>query len=77
MAACKKNLRLVLKVMKHMALCHISAYRLIHEIRKEKGWPGQTMVGVANHLRVFDAYNKTIPWIGWLQEQWTICSRMP
>ena len=57
----KKNLRLVLKVMKHMALCHISAYRLIHEIRKEKGWPGQTMVGVANHLRVFDAYNKNNP----------------
>jgi beta-glucosidase len=57
----KKNIRLVLKVMKHIALCHISAYRLIHQIRKEKGWPGQTMVGVANHLRVFDPYNKHNP----------------
>ena len=56
-----KNIRLALRVMKNMALCHISAYRLIHEIRKEKGWPGQTMVGVANHMRIFDPYNKRNP----------------
>ena len=57
----KKNLGLVLKVMKHMTLCHISAYRLIHEIRKEKGWAEPTMVGVANHMRVFDPYNHRNP----------------
>lgn len=54
----RKNTGLTLRVMKHMALCHISAYRLIHTIRQEKGWPGKTMVGVANHMRIFDPYNK-------------------
>lgn len=34
---------------------HVKIYRLIHEIRKEKGFEGKTMVGVAMHLRIFDA----------------------
>lgn len=50
----KKSLRLALKVFRNMTLCHIAAYKAIHEIRTTKGFEGRTMVGVANHLRVFD-----------------------
>ncbi|HHY83438.1 MAG TPA: glycoside hydrolase family 1 protein [Clostridiales bacterium] len=57
----KKSVKLLLKVLKNMSLCHIRAYRLIHKIREEKGYPGKTMVGVANHLRIFDPYNKNNP----------------
>lgn len=39
---------------RHMIGAHIRAYNAIHEIRKEQNFPGTTMVGVANHLRVFD-----------------------
>lgn len=42
------------KAAKHMALAHIEAYRLIHRIRSQRGFPGTTLVGVANHLRVFE-----------------------
>src|SRR5690625_2812304 len=37
-----------------MAKAHILTYQSIHQIRKERGFSGQTMVGVANHLRIFD-----------------------
>jgi beta-glucosidase len=50
----KKDFRLSMKIGRHMTLCHIAAYKAIHEIRRKKGFPGKTMVGVANHLRVFD-----------------------
>jgi beta-glucosidase len=53
----RKSIKLLLKVMKNMILCHLTAYRLIHKIREDMGFPGKTMVGVANHLRVFDPYN--------------------
>jgi beta-glucosidase len=54
----KKDFRLAMRVMKNMSLCHIAAYKAIHEIRSERGFPGRTMVGVANHLRVFDPISK-------------------
>jgi beta-glucosidase len=54
----KKDFRLAMRVMKNMTLCHIAAYKAIHEIRSERGFPGRTMVGVANHLRVFDPISK-------------------
>ncbi len=54
----KKNLKLAMKVYKNMTLCHIAAYKAIHEIRREKGFEGRTMVGVANHLRIFDPFSK-------------------
>src|SRR5690625_7903723 len=37
-----------------MAKAHILAYQSSHQIRIERGFSGQTMVGVANHLRIFD-----------------------
>lgn len=54
----KKDFRLSMRVYRNMTLCHIAAFKAIHEIRREKGFPGKTMVGVANHLRVFDPYSK-------------------
>ncbi len=100
----KRDLKLAMKVYKNMALCHIAAYKAIHEIREARGFETayadapckdsrdsrviavsgsagtdeitygtdeitcgtveatadtRTMVGVANHLRVFDPYSKS------------------
>jgi beta-glucosidase len=50
----KKDFRLAMKVYRNMTLCHIASYRTIHETRLANGFKGKTMVGVANHLRIFD-----------------------
>ncbi len=72
----KKDLGLAIRVYRNMTLCHIAAYKAIHEIRTEMGWEkgadnvsgetaaiqtvaSRTMVGVANHLRIFDPYSKS------------------
>lgn len=49
----KRSIRLYHRVLKHMTLCHITAYKLIHKLRREKGFPGKTLVGAAHHLRIF------------------------
>ncbi len=49
----KKDLGLAFKVMRNLALCHLEAYPVIHKVRKNKGFPGETKVGVAHHVRVF------------------------
>lgn len=54
----KMRFKLAMKVQKNMALCHIASYKAIHEIRNEKNFSGKTMVGVANHLRVFDPVSR-------------------
>lgn len=50
----KPNFINFFKGAKHMAGAHIQAYKTIHEIRAEQNFQGETKVGVANHLRVFD-----------------------
>lgn len=40
-------------VLENMAYCHIRAYALLHETRARMGY-SDTMVGFANHVRVFD-----------------------
>ncbi|HLS34845.1 MAG TPA: glycoside hydrolase family 1 protein [Bacillota bacterium] len=50
----KPNFLQFFKCAKYMAKAHILTYQSIHQIRKERGFSGQTMVGVANHLRIFD-----------------------
>ncbi len=57
----KKDLRATLAVMENLAYCHIKAYELIHNIRSEMGFK-DTMVGCANHLRVFSPKNEKNPW---------------
>ena len=47
-------------VLENLAYCHIHCYSRIHEIRRELGF-SDTMVGFANHLRVFDPENPKNP----------------
>ncbi len=52
----KKSVAATFKVMKNMAKAHLAAYETIHRVRKEHGFAGRTMVGFANHYRVFVPY---------------------
>ncbi|MHC1694367.1 MAG: glycoside hydrolase family 1 protein [Eubacteriales bacterium] len=52
----KRSLRLTLRVRSEMISCHVRLYSMIHEIRKEKGFEGQTKVGFAMHIRIFDSF---------------------
>lgn len=49
-----KNVKEALGIMAEIIKTHLKLYRLIHEIRNEKQFKGQTMVGAAIHIRVFD-----------------------
>ena len=55
------NLKNTIHVMENLAFCHIKAYNMIHEKRREMGFE-DTMVGCANHVRVFAPKNKWNPW---------------
>lgn len=50
----KKDIGAVFRVFKNMVHAHIESYQLIHQIRSEKGFPGETLAGVAHHLRIFE-----------------------
>lgn len=50
-----------LRAMENLAYCHIMAYQKIHEKRSAMGFT-DTMVGSANHLRVFAPKNPWNPW---------------
>ena len=47
-----KNVGRTLAVMENLAYCHLRAYTLLHEKRAAMGYT-DTMVGCANHLRIF------------------------
>ncbi len=49
----KTSITACFKVAKNMAEAHIRSYRKIHEIRQKTG-RSETMVGVANHIRVLE-----------------------
>lgn len=49
------DMRSYFKTGRNMVLAHQRAYRLIHSIRREKGFSGETMVGFAHHLACFEA----------------------
>ena len=57
----KKNMLLTMKVMSIMASCHIRAYELIHQMRREMGLDN-TKVGFAHHMRVFTPKNPRSFW---------------
>lgn len=48
----RRNIVSALRVMRHMALCHLAAYREIHRVCPE------AKVGFANHLRVFTGFGR-------------------
>jgi beta-glucosidase len=49
-----RNLFISLKVKAEIIKTHVKLYHLIHYIRNERNFSGETMVGAAIHLRVFD-----------------------
>ena len=57
----QKSIGKTLAVMENLAYCHIRAYQIIHQKRKAMGF-GDTMVGCANHLRIFAPKNPKNPW---------------
>ena len=57
----KSALLPTLRVMENLAYCHIRAYGIIHEKRRAMGYT-DTMVGCANHLRVFAPKDPRNPW---------------
>jgi beta-glucosidase len=57
----EKSFSKTLAVMENMAYCHIRAYKIIHEKRSAMGFT-DTMVGAANHLRVFAPQNEKNLW---------------
>lgn len=56
----KKSIPSYFRVLRNMIKGHILAYKEIHAVRKNKGFPGETKVGVANHIRVFDAQDNAL-----------------
>ena len=67
----EKSLRDTLAVMENLAFCHIQAYNMIHALREAAGFT-DTMVGCANHVRVFAPKNPKNLWhrIGAKLSQW-------
>ncbi len=57
----EKSFTTTIAVLENMAYCHIKAYNMIHEKRARMGYT-DTMVGAANHLRVFAAKNEKNLW---------------
>lgn len=55
------NIGNTLRVMENLAYCHIMAYKRIHEKRSAMGY-ADTMVGCANHVRVFAPKNPKNAW---------------
>ncbi len=56
----EKDAGATIHVMENLAYCHITAYNRIHEKRKAMGFD-DTMVGAANHVRVFAPKNPKNP----------------
>ncbi len=57
----EKSFRQAVAVMSNMSVCHIRAYKLIHEMRSKMGYR-DTRVSFANHVRVFAPANPLNPW---------------
>ncbi len=57
----KKSMKATFDVLSNMAWCHIKAYGIIHNMRRDMGFD-DTMVSFANHVRVFDPKDGKNPW---------------
>ena len=57
----EKSLGKTIAVMENLAFCHIQAYQRIHAMRQKAGYT-DTMVGCANHVRVFAPKNEKNLW---------------
>jgi len=56
----KKDFSLLFKAFRNMIQAHIKCYQEIHKIRADRKFPGETSVGVAYHLILFEAVNNNI-----------------
>lgn len=66
----KKSMSALVKAFSNMTACHIKAYNMIHDKRREMG-KDTTRVSFANHLRVFEPKNSRNLWhrfSSWLSE---------
>ena len=54
----KDDMKGYFKASKHLILSHLKAYKLIHRIRKERGFEGETKVGFAHHIAIFEVVTK-------------------
>ena len=57
----EKSFSKTLAVMENLAYCHIKAYEILHKTREKMGF-FDTMVGCANHLRVFTPMDEKNLW---------------
>ena len=68
----KKSIRSLIKAFGNMTKAHIDCYEMIHRKRAALGFNREeTLVGFANHLRVFEPKNPKNPWhkfSAWLSE---------
>ncbi len=67
----KNSLGAYRTVLTHMTACHIAGYQMLHRVRREMGYD-DTRVSFANHLRVFQPYNKLVPlhrFFAWFAEK--------
>lgn len=49
-----KNIFVALKVKAEIIKTHVRMYKIIHKIREDKNFQGETKVGAALHIRIFD-----------------------
>ncbi len=56
-----RSLKKALVVMSNLSVCHIRAYKMIHQLRSDMGYK-DTKVSFANHMRVFEPANRFNPW---------------
>jgi beta-glucosidase len=57
----RKSFGAAMKVMSRLAVCHIRAYEIIHQMREIRGF-SDTKVGFAHHMRVFEPAVRYNPW---------------
>ncbi|WP_054739550.1 glycoside hydrolase family 1 protein [Cellulosilyticum ruminicola] len=55
-----KDDKKVYAAMRSCVEAHIKCYELIHKIRKERNFKGETKVGIAHHFKIYDPYKKNI-----------------
>lgn len=58
-----KNLREANNVKTELIRTHVTVYDMIHSIREKNGFKGNTMVGAAMHIRIFDGLTFAGRWL--------------
>jgi len=51
----RNDLRSYFRASRNLILAHLDCYEMIHRVRKERGFPGETRVGMVHHLAWFES----------------------